>query len=92
MTSDGKSKDDVKLPEGSLGNDIKTAFEDPNLELLVTVTAAMGEEQVRSSLTLQFPRPSCMISRSLLTRPVALSRRTSLLQICDLNTIFISTF
>ncbi|KAJ8588605.1 eukaryotic translation initiation factor 5A-like protein [Rhizopogon salebrosus TDB-379] len=51
MTSDGKSKDDVKLPEGSLGNDIKTAFEDPNLELLVTVTAAMGEEQVTSYKT-----------------------------------------
>jgi len=47
MTSEGDTKDDVKLPEGSLGNEIQTAFDDGR-ELLVTIVAAMGEEAALS--------------------------------------------
>jgi len=43
MNSDGSTKDDVKLPEGELGDKINTEFEEGK-ELLVTVLTAMGEE------------------------------------------------
>ena len=49
MTSDGTPKDDVKVPEGDLGKDIQTAFDDGK-DLLVTIISAMGEEQVRRSV------------------------------------------
>ena len=45
MTSDGIAKDDVKVPEGDLGNQINNDF-DSGKDLLVTVVSAMGEEQV----------------------------------------------
>ncbi|KAG9094901.1 Eukaryotic translation initiation factor 5A [Ceratobasidium sp. 370] len=44
MTQDGTPKDDVKVPEGDLGKQIQDDF-DAGKELLVTVVAAMGEEQ-----------------------------------------------
>ncbi|KAF3160500.1 Eukaryotic translation initiation factor 5A [Orbilia oligospora] len=44
MTSDGAPKDDVKLPEGDLGKEIQTAF-DEGRDLIVTIVSAMGEEQ-----------------------------------------------
>jgi len=47
MTQDGVSKDDVKVPEGDLGKQISEAFEEGK-DLLVTVVAAMGEEQAMS--------------------------------------------
>lgn len=48
MTSDGGStKDDVKLPEGDLGKQIQEEF-DAGKDLLVTIIAAMGEEQAIS--------------------------------------------
>ncbi|KZV84720.1 putative HYP2-translation initiation factor eIF5A.1 [Exidia glandulosa HHB12029] len=44
MTSDGTSKDDVKVPEGDIGKQIETEFNEGK-ELLITIVAAMGEEQ-----------------------------------------------
>lgn len=43
MTNEGVSKDDVKLPEGELGDQIQQMFDDGK-DLLVTIVAAMGEE------------------------------------------------
>ena len=43
MTNDGNSKDDVKLPEGEVGEKIQAEF-DEGKELLITVISAMGEE------------------------------------------------
>ncbi|CAO3702748.1 unnamed protein product [Rhizopus stolonifer] len=43
MTQDGNTKDDVKLPEGDLGEQLEAEFEEGK-ELLVTVVTAMGEE------------------------------------------------
>lgn len=47
MTQDGTSKDDVKVPEGDLGEQIQAGFDDGK-ELLVTIVSAMGEEQAIS--------------------------------------------
>lgn len=55
MNTDGGTKDDVKVPEGKLGEEILAAFEVADT-VNVTVTAAMGEEQVRSIIILQFSR------------------------------------
>ncbi|GAB1318801.1 translation initiation factor eIF5A [Madurella fahalii] len=44
MTSDGDTKDDVKLPEGDVGEKIKKLFKEEEKETLVTVQTAMGEE------------------------------------------------
>ncbi|GAA5888300.1 hypothetical protein JCM6882_008573 [Rhodosporidiobolus microsporus] len=43
MTTDGDTKDDVRVPEGEVGDQIQAAF-DEGRELVVTITAAMGEE------------------------------------------------
>ena len=43
MLADGSTKDDVKLPEGELGQKIQADF-DEGKELMVTILAAMGEE------------------------------------------------
>ncbi|EEB07108.1 translation elongation factor eIF5A [Schizosaccharomyces japonicus yFS275] len=43
MTSEGATKDDVRLPEGELGQQIEDGFEEGK-ELIVTVVSAMGEE------------------------------------------------
>ncbi|KAG7194680.1 Eukaryotic translation initiation factor 5A [Scheffersomyces spartinae] len=43
MTQDGDTKDDVKLPEGELGEKIQADF-DEGKDLLVTILTAMGEE------------------------------------------------
>ena len=48
MTPDGASKDDVKVPEGEIGVQISTGF-DEGKDLLVTIVSAMGEEQVSLS-------------------------------------------
>jgi hypothetical protein len=45
MTQDGTSKDDVKVPESDLGGQISSGFEEGK-DLIVTIIAAMGEEQV----------------------------------------------
>ncbi|KAH8993117.1 eukaryotic translation initiation factor 5A-2 [Lactarius akahatsu] len=47
MTADGVSKDDVKVPEGDLGGQISSGFDDGK-DLLVTIISAMGEEQAIS--------------------------------------------
>lgn len=47
MDQDGTSKDDVKVPEGSMGGEIQTAFDDGK-DLLITIISAMGEEQAIS--------------------------------------------
>lgn len=44
MSGDGSSKDDVKVPEGELGDQIAAQFDDGK-DLLVTIVSAMGEEQ-----------------------------------------------
>ncbi|CAG8538450.1 11307_t:CDS:2 [Acaulospora morrowiae] len=43
MTNDGSTKDDVRVPEGELGEKIQSDFDDGK-ELLVTIISAMGEE------------------------------------------------
>lgn len=43
MNPDGSTKDDVKLPEGELGEKIQADF-DEGKDLLVTIVSAMGEE------------------------------------------------
>ncbi|CCE63811.1 hypothetical protein TPHA_0F03300 [Tetrapisispora phaffii CBS 4417] len=43
MTMEGDTKDDVKLPEGELGDKIQAAF-DEGKDLMVTVISAMEEE------------------------------------------------
>ena len=45
MNADGVTKDDVKVPEDDLGKQIQAECDDGK-ELLVTIVAAMGEEQV----------------------------------------------
>jgi translation initiation factor 5A len=47
MLSSGDTKDDIKLPEGELGEQIKAAF-DEGRDLLVAVIGAMGEEHAMS--------------------------------------------
>jgi len=47
MTQDGTAKDDVKVPESDIGDQITKDFEDGK-ELLITIVAAMGEEQAIS--------------------------------------------
>lgn len=49
MTQDGTPKDDVKVPDSDIGKTMQKDFED-NKDLLVTIVAAMGEEQVSSLL------------------------------------------
>ncbi|KAJ3317973.1 Eukaryotic translation initiation factor 5A [Blyttiomyces sp. JEL0837] len=43
MTNDGGTKDDVKVPEGELGDKLVAEFQDGK-ELVITVITAMGEE------------------------------------------------
>ncbi|QHS74277.1 translation elongation factor eIF-5A [Saccharomyces paradoxus] len=43
MTMDGETKDDVKAPEGELGDTMQAAF-DEGKDLMVTIISAMGEE------------------------------------------------
>ena len=45
MTNDGGTKDDCKVPEGDIGNEITKAFEDGK-DIIVTVVTSMGEEMV----------------------------------------------
>ncbi|KAG5351173.1 Eukaryotic translation initiation factor 5A-1 [Termitomyces sp. Mn162] len=45
MTNDGVAKDDVKLPEGDLGKQIQSDF-DEGKDLLVTIISSMNEEAV----------------------------------------------
>lgn len=47
MLADGSMKDDVKLPEGELGEKLEGEF-DEGKELIVTVVSSMGEEQALS--------------------------------------------
>ncbi|GAA5990417.1 hypothetical protein JCM10908_007361 [Rhodotorula pacifica] len=43
LTADGGEKNDVKLPDNELGQEIQKAFDD-GTDIAVTVTSAMGEE------------------------------------------------
>lgn len=43
MTPDGDTKEDVKVPNGSIGDEILSEF-DNGKDLLITVISAMGEE------------------------------------------------
>merc|ERR1712002_1253994 len=45
MMESGDLREDIKLPDGDLGNDIKNRFEN-NEDILLTVLAAMSEESV----------------------------------------------
>ena len=47
LTEGGDTKNDLKLPEGELGNDIRAGFDDGK-EVLVTVQAAMKQEAIIS--------------------------------------------
>jgi translation initiation factor 5A len=44
MTSDGDLKDDVKMPEGEVGEKIKKLFIEEEKDTLVTIQNAMGEQ------------------------------------------------
>ncbi|KAK4181876.1 translation protein SH3-like domain-containing protein [Triangularia setosa] len=44
MTTDGDLKDDVKLPDGDIGDKINKLFKEEEKETLVTIQTAMGEE------------------------------------------------
>ncbi|KAK4644399.1 translation initiation factor eIF5A [Podospora pseudopauciseta] len=44
MTADGDLKDDVKLPDGEVGEKINKLFKEEEKDTLVTVQTAMGEE------------------------------------------------
>ncbi|KAL2259703.1 hypothetical protein VTK26DRAFT_6516 [Humicola hyalothermophila] len=44
MTSDGDTKEDVRLPEGEIGAKITKLFKEEEKDTLVTVQTAMGEE------------------------------------------------
>ena len=41
LTGDGGSKDDVKIPEGELGDQIQSGFDDGK-DLLITVTSCVS--------------------------------------------------
>ena len=43
MTNEGATKDDVKIPEGELGDKIQADFEDGK-DVFVSITKAMSEE------------------------------------------------
>lgn len=43
IDQNGTAKDDVKIPEGEIGDQIQALFDDGK-EVLVTVVSAMGEE------------------------------------------------
>ncbi|CAR21938.1 Eukaryotic translation initiation factor 5A [Lachancea thermotolerans] len=43
MTMEGDTKDDVRAPEGELGDQIQSGF-DEGKDLMVTIISAMGEE------------------------------------------------
>jgi translation initiation factor 5A len=47
MLPDGSTKDDVKLPEGELGEKLEEEFEEGK-ELLISVVSSMGEEHCLS--------------------------------------------
>lgn len=47
MLVDGTPKDDVKVPEGEIGEQIQKAFDDGQ-DLMVTIISALGEEQAIS--------------------------------------------
>ncbi|EST05957.1 Translation elongation factor, IF5A C-terminal [Kalmanozyma brasiliensis GHG001] len=47
MTNDGDTKDDVRVPDGELGDQIQAAFDDGK-DLMITVVSAMGEEHCLS--------------------------------------------
>ena len=44
MDESGNTKDDVKVPEGDVGDRIRKSFQDEGKDVNVTVMAAMGEE------------------------------------------------
>lgn len=48
LDSSGTPKDDVKLPDGDLGKQLKAAFSEEEKEYNVTIISAMGEEAVIS--------------------------------------------
>lgn len=45
MMDTGDVREDIKIPDGDLGNEIRTKFEE-HADLLLTVLSAMGEEMV----------------------------------------------
>ena len=47
MSNDGTPKDDVRLPEGELGEQISAAFEEGK-DLMVSIVSAMNEEHALS--------------------------------------------
>jgi len=45
MDDSGEQREDLKLPDGELGDEIKTKFENDD-QLLLTVLSSMNEEAV----------------------------------------------
>lgn len=50
MTAEGDTKDDVKLPENEMGDEINADFEEGK-DLLITIQTSMGEESAISYKT-----------------------------------------
>lgn len=50
MTAEGDTKDDVKLPETEMGDEINAGFEEGK-DLLITIQTSMGEESAISYKT-----------------------------------------
>merc|ERR1712063_226353 len=48
LLENGDTKEDLKMPEGELGDQIRAGF-DAGSEVLVTVLSAMGHEQIMSA-------------------------------------------
>lgn len=48
MTPDGETKDDVRAPDGELGEQIQSGFDDGK-DMMVTIISAMGEEAAISA-------------------------------------------
>ncbi|XP_023226122.1 eukaryotic translation initiation factor 5A-1-like, partial [Centruroides sculpturatus] len=46
MNDKGDTRDDLKLPEGDLGQKIKEEFSKDDISVIVTVLAAVGEEAI----------------------------------------------
>lgn len=54
LTGDASQKNDVKVPEGDVGVEIQKAFDDGK-DIVVSVVAAMGEEQVSREICYSSP-------------------------------------
>lgn len=53
MNDKGDTRQDLRLPEGDMGDKIREEFGREDANVIVTVMAAVGEEQIIASKTAQ---------------------------------------